>query len=153
MEVVTQQVLTLKNAQQIALAVVEAARSVLKLGESDRLDINIAICDAGGQLVLFERHGQAKFTGIQLVMNKAYTAAGHRVETSQWTGVTMQVLGNLEAANNHRFCSIGGGVPIRQGASSSSMLILGGLGVGGGSALQDEEIAHQALASLGLDKP
>ncbi|ORY78172.1 hypothetical protein BCR37DRAFT_382433 [Protomyces lactucae-debilis] len=147
MEVIStrmQATLTIEGARKLAAAAIDCAREILSKEEDTRLDLNIAICDAGGNLLLFERHGQAKITGIQLVMNKAFTAAGHQANTSLWSSVDAQVLKNLEAANGNRFCSIGGGVPIR----GLGGVLLGGIGIGGGSAQQDEAIAIAAVFEL-----
>jgi uncharacterized protein GlcG (DUF336 family) len=46
--------------------------------------MNIAIVDASIFLLHFERMAGAKLTSIDIAMNKAFTAAGHRIPTSAY---------------------------------------------------------------------
>ena len=45
------------------------------------LDMNIAIVDASTHLLAFSRMPNAKITSIGIAMDKAFTAAGHKVGT------------------------------------------------------------------------
>jgi uncharacterized protein GlcG (DUF336 family) len=45
------------------------------------LDMNIAIVDASTHLLAFSRMPEAKITSIGIAMDKAFTAAGHKVGT------------------------------------------------------------------------
>jgi len=109
--------------------------------------VNIAVTDAAGLMVGFLRMNGAPLHSIDIALDKAYTASGFGLPTSQWT----------EALKHHspavgqglvarpRFVAFGGGLPIvHQGER------IGGIGVSGGSEQQDEEIAQAGLAVLNL---
>jgi uncharacterized protein GlcG (DUF336 family) len=48
-------------------------------------DFNIALVDATLHLVHFVRMPNAKLTSIDIAINKAFTAAGHRMPTALYT--------------------------------------------------------------------
>jgi len=108
--------------------------------------INVAVCDASGLLVAFLRMPLSFPQSIELAIDKARTAAGFGFPTSKW----MSVCGEDEAmklgfSSRAGLIVFGGGVPIRRGER-----VVGGIGVSGASAAQDEECARAALAALGL---
>ena len=108
--------------------------------------INVAVCDASGLLVAFLRMPLSFPQSIELAIDKARTAAGFGVPTSTW----MAEFGEDEAlkiglASRKGVVVFGGGLPIRRGE-----LVIGGIGVSGASAAQDEECARAALAALSL---
>ena len=126
-----------------ALRAVEAAlRHATKLG----VRVNVAVVDAGGLLAGFARMAGAPLHSIDIAIDKAYTAAGFGFSTAQWAGILRGDealrLGMPERPRNVVF---GGGLPIREGGA-----LIGGIGVSGGSAEQDEECARAGLAALGL---
>jgi uncharacterized protein GlcG (DUF336 family) len=58
---------------------------------------------------------RAKLTSVQIAIDKAFTAAGHRVPTSTYTGKNFLPGGpayGIHNSNGGRFCIIGGGLPI-----------------------------------------
>jgi uncharacterized protein GlcG (DUF336 family) len=69
-----------KNQPQLTL---QGARIALSAAESHAKTIgvpmNIAIVDASTHLLAFARMDGAKITSISIAMDKAFTAAGHRV--------------------------------------------------------------------------
>lgn len=108
--------------------------------------INVAITDSGGVLAGFLRMPGAFLHSIDIAIDKAYTAASFGFPTSQW----MSVLANDEAlkvglVERPRLVVFGGGLPIVDNG-----MRIGGIGVSGGSAEQDEECARAGLAAIGL---
>ena len=109
--------------------------------------INVAVTDASGVLAAFLRMPNAFLHSIDIAIDKAYTAASFGFPTSQWP----QVLAGDEALRlglplRPRLVVFGGGLPIAvEGAR------LGGIGVSGGSAEQDEACARAGLQALGLN--
>ena len=100
---------------------------------------NIAITDSHTHLLAFTRMDGAKITSINIAMDKAFTASGHRIPTSLykdnvWPGGVAFGLGNT---NGGRFCTIGGGVPIQDEEGN----VLGAIGCSTGTPAQDEEVA------------
>jgi len=76
--------------------------------------MNIAVVDATLHLLSFARLPGAKLTSIDIAINKAFTAAGHRVPThtykeAVWPGGAAY---GIENSNGGRFTVIGGGLPI-----------------------------------------
>jgi uncharacterized protein GlcG (DUF336 family) len=87
---------------------------------------------------------------VDIAIDKAYTAASFGFPTSQW----MSLLAQDEAlrigiVQRPRLVVFGGGLPIRRPAAEGGALI-GGIGVSGGSAEQDEACARAGLQAVGL---
>jgi uncharacterized protein GlcG (DUF336 family) len=105
----------------------------------------IAIVDHSGLLKAFHRmDGLDRAVTVGLVQDKAYTAASFRTPTHQLGENAAEnpvFLASLTAIPN--FTLIGGGYPITEGD-----VVVGGIGVGGGSPEQDMEVAEAALAAL-----
>ncbi|KAF2268894.1 DUF336-domain-containing protein [Lojkania enalia] len=126
--------LTLSGAR-IALAAAET--HALEIG----VPMNIAIVDSSLHLLAFTRMDNAKLTSINIALDKAFTAAGHRISTSSyrenvWPG---GVAFGINNTNSGRFCTIGGGVPILDEEGK----ILGAIGCSTGTPVQDEEVASK----------
>lgn len=106
----------------------------------------IAIVDGIGMLKAFHRmDGLDRMVTVDLVQRKAYTAASFRSPThmlAQNAAENAPFLSSL--VNIPNFTLIGGGYPIMDGD-----VVIGGIGVGGGSAEQDMQVAEAALASIG----
>jgi uncharacterized protein GlcG (DUF336 family) len=119
--------------------------AVAKAGELG-IRVNAAVTDASGVLAAFLRMPGAFVQSVDIAIDKAYTAAGFGFATSQWADV---LRGNealrLGMPQRPRNVVFGGGLPIREGGA-----LIGGIGVSGGSAEQDEACARAGLAALGL---
>ena len=88
----------------------------------------------------------AKLTSIQIAIDKAFTAAGHRVPTSNYKGQNFLPGGaayGIHNSNGGRFCIIGGGVPI-----SVDGAVVGAIGVSTGTPAQDEEVAKAGVEAV-----
>lgn len=131
------------TAEAANTAVVAAVAKASELG----LRINVGVTDASGVLAAFLRMPGAFLHSVDIAVDKAYTAAGFGFPTSQWPGM---LAGNdaLRWGMPHRprIVVFGGGLPIREGG-----VLIGGIGVSGGSAEEDEICARAGLAALGLD--
>ncbi len=126
-----------------ATAAVQAA--VAKAAELG-IRINAAVTDGSGVLAAFLRMPGAFVPSVDIAIDKAYTAAGFGFATSQWP----QILADDEALRlglpqRPRIVVFGGGLPMRDGGQ-----LIGGIGVSGGSAEQDEICARAGLAAIGL---
>src|SRR5215469_295208 len=108
--------------------------------------VSIAIVDAGGHLVLFERmmspYGWA--TG-NISIAKASTAVMFNQSTdavAQWGAGIPGFASSMAAMTEGKFIMAAGGWPIRMGGAT-----IGGIGVSGGNAPgRDDEIARAGLA-------
>lgn len=123
-----------------------AAAAVRWAQEAD-IRVNVAVVDAGGNLVAFLRMPGAFLHSIDIAIDKAYTAAGFGLPTSAWSRVLAQ---DSEAVRSGipmrpRMVCFGGGLPVRHEGR-----LIGGIGVSGGSELEDEACARAGLAAVGL---
>ena len=108
--------------------------------------INVAITDSSGTLAGFLRMPGAFLHSIDIAIDKAYTSASFGFPTSQW----MKILEGDAALKaglplRPRLVIFGGGLPIVENG-----VRIGGIGVSGGSAEQDEECARAGLKAIGL---
>lgn len=126
-------------AHAAVAAAVEHARS---LG----IAINVAVVDGSGTLMAFLRMNGAFLHSIDIAIDKAYTAASFGFPTSKWGGVIGDdELLRIGLNQRKRLVLFGGGLPLCEHDRR-----IGGIGVSGGSAEQDEACARAALVALGL---
>jgi uncharacterized protein GlcG (DUF336 family) len=129
--------LTMDKAQSIIEAAVEKAK---KLGQP----MNIAIVDAGTNLMAFARMDGAWLGSIDVAINKAFTAKAFDISTLELGSNSQpgrQFFG-INASNHGRVMIFAGGVPIKVNGQ-----IVGAVGVSGGSGEQDQAVAEAAAAS------
>ena len=131
-----------------AEAAATAVQAAVRHAEANGWKINAAVCDRGGNLMAFLRIPGAYIHSIQIAIDKAYTAASFGLPTAQW----MSILAQDEALRiglvaRPRLVVFGGGLPIREHG-----VLIGGIGVSGGSAEQDAACAQAGIEALGLDR-
>src|SRR5258708_24359860 len=112
--------------------------------------MNIAVVDAGGNLVAHGRMDNARIGAIDIAINKAWSARAFDMETAE-LGRYSQPGGpffGIHASNGGRVMLLAGGVPLRRADR-----IIGALGVSGGAGEDDSRGAPggvDALMSEGL---
>src|SRR5271170_3181801 len=118
----------------IAAAVAEAKKRDWKM--------NVAVADAGGNLVAFQRMDSAMLAAIQIAGHKARAAATFRRETKVFEdGINLMHLNYLLAFDG--IIASRGGIPlIEQG------LIIGAIGCSGGADSQDEIVSKAGVAVM-----
>ena len=131
------------TAEAAAQAVAAAVAHAGTLG----VCINAAVTDGAGTLMAFLRMPGAFVHSVEIAIDKAYTAAGFGFPTSKWP----QILAGDEALRlgmpqRPRLVVFGGGLPLRDGGD-----LIGGIGVSGASAEQDEACARAGLKAIGLE--
>jgi uncharacterized protein GlcG (DUF336 family) len=109
------------------------------------LRLSIAVADAGGHLLVFDRAEDANLATIDIAIKKARTAVYFRAATRHLTA-PMQPGGSVYTAEltSGGLVAIPGGVPI----TDSDGRVIGAIGISGGSSEQDDTIAMAALESL-----
>ncbi|KAK6430623.1 hypothetical protein LTR95_013216 [Oleoguttula sp. CCFEE 5521] len=114
------------------------------------IDFNIALVDSTLHLLHFTRMPTAKLTSISISIDKAFTASGHRLPTSNYTnGPAAKNFSpggaayGIHNSNGGRFTLIGGGIPISVGGS-----VVGAIGVSTGTPAQDEEVAKAGVEAV-----
>ena len=130
--------LTLYAAQVASTACEAKALSI-------QVPMNIAIVDATTHLLSFSRMQGAKLTSIDISINKAFTAAGHKVATHTykemvWPGGAAFGINN---SNGGRFTVIGGGLPIKVDGE-----VVGAIGCSTGTPAQDQEVAQAGVDAV-----
>jgi uncharacterized protein GlcG (DUF336 family) len=130
--------ITLSAARRIIAAAEQKAREI---GQP----MNIAVVDAGGNLVSYVRMDDAWIASINISINKAFTARAFDLATSQLAENSQpgrQFFG-IHASNHGRIMIFAGGVPLRRSGS-----VIGAIGVSGGSGTQDETVANAGAAAF-----
>lgn len=104
--------------------------------------MNIAVSDSGGSLVAFQRMDGAMLASIQIAEHKARAAATFRRETKAFEdGINLMHLNYLLAFDG--IIASRGGIPlIEQG------MIIGAIGVSGGTDSQDEIVSKAGAAVI-----
>src|SRR5215472_15982284 len=129
---------TLKDARRVIAAAEQKAESI---GQP----MNIAVVDAGGNLVAHVRMDKAWMGSVDIAINKAWTARAFDISTSQLAEVSQsgdQFFG-IHASNHGRVMIFAGGIPLKRGGD-----VVGGIGVSGGSGEQDQSVAEAGAAAL-----
>lgn len=103
----------------------------------------IVIVDASGELLAEIRMTGAKYLSRASARTKARTAASIGAPSD---AIPEAVRPHIAAATQGQVTGLGGGLPIRVGAT-----LLGGIGVGSGSPDQDIAVAKAALAAIGAE--
>lgn len=129
------------TAQQAA-SIVEAARE--KAAAEDIL-INIAVVDAGANLKAFLRMDGSYLGSIDVAIKKAKTARYFDAATGDLGKITQpgEAIYNIELSNGG-LITFPGGLPIKD----KSGMIIGAIGISGGTIEQDHNIAVAAAKSI-----
>lgn len=127
-------------------ATAAACAAAVAHAESLGIRINVAVTDPAGLLMGFLRMPGAFVHSIDIAIDKAYTAAGFGFPTSQWSAILSgdEAL-RIGMPHRDRLVVFGGGVPIKENDD-----LIGGIGVSGGSAEEDEACALAGLQAIGL---
>ncbi len=131
--------LTLAAARRM-IAAVEAEAAAMKVAMS------VAVVDAGDQLVAFARMDGADLVGVQLAQDKAYTALVNRMPTRDLAplvqpGAEFYGYDSLAAG---RMVVFAGGMPLERDG-----VLVGAVGVSGGSAEEDQRAVDAAVQAFG----
>ncbi|KAK5169552.1 uncharacterized protein LTR77_005528 [Saxophila tyrrhenica] len=136
--------------RQVPMLSLEAAKVAAEAAEAKAkemgMDFNIALVDSTTHLLHFTRMPTAKLTSIQISIDKAFTAAGHRAPTSTYQNKNFLPGGpafGIHNSNQGRFSIIGGGVPIEVDGT-----VVGAIGVSTGTPAQDMEVARAGVEAV-----
>lgn len=129
--------LTLEEASRIIAAAIEKADQI-------GVGMNIAVCDAGGRLVAFQRMDNAIWAGVYGSQGKAVASAAFGRPSGDLTErANHPTLRGIVAAEGDHMMLGQGGVPILRDGR-----VVGACGVGGGSAQEDEDCARAGVEAL-----
>lgn len=123
---------------EAALKIINAAK--IKAKEIG-VPMNIAVVDEGCNLVAFERMDGAWLGSIDISQGKAYTARAFNMSTKELSKVAQPggPLFGIHASNQGRLIIFAGGIPLKKDG-----LVVGAVGVSGGTIEQDETVALAA---------
>jgi uncharacterized protein GlcG (DUF336 family) len=132
----TYETITLEDAKRM-LSAAEAKAS------SPGIAYNVAVVDAGGHLVAFQRQNGALIGGIDLAINKAVTARIFEKATSGLARLAQsgEPLFGIQESNSGKVVIFGGGVPIVFRGN-----VVGAVGASAGTVEQDIAVAEAAIA-------
>lgn len=129
---------TLNDARRVIAA---AEKKALEIGQP----MNIAVADAGGNLVAHVRMDGAWIGSIDISIKKAYTARAFDIATKDLATHSQsggQFFG-INTSNDCRIMIFAGGVPLKQNGT-----VLGAIGVSGGLGEQDHLVAEAGSAAF-----
>jgi uncharacterized protein GlcG (DUF336 family) len=123
---------TLQDARRVIDA---AEQQATKIGQP----MNIAVADAGGNLVAHVRMDGAWMGSVDISIKKAWTARAFDIETKALAKLAQpgEDFFGIHASNDGRVMIFAGGIPLRRDGK-----VVGAIGVSGGSGKQDHEVAE-----------
>jgi uncharacterized protein GlcG (DUF336 family) len=125
------------------------ARRMIAAAEKKAAEIgqpmNIAVVDAGANLIAHVRMDGAWIGSIDISINKAYTSRAFDISTkdlAQHSQSGGQFFG-IHVSNSGRIMIFAGGIPLKRDGKT-----VGAIGVSGGSGQQDHAVAEAGAAAL-----
>lgn len=105
----------------------------------------ISICGPEGNMIAVHTMEDAYLASFDISIKKAYTSVAVKMSTMELSRLAQpgQTFYGIEGTDGGRIVILGGGIPLRFRGK-----IIGGLGVSGGSAEEDHEIASYAAEIL-----
>ena len=128
----------LADARRVIAA---AQRKAEELGQP----MNVAVVDEGGNLIAFERMANAWLGSIDISQKKAWTSRAFDITTKDLGANSQsgdQFFG-IHASNDGKVMIFAGGIPLKVEGR-----VVGGIGVSGGSGVQDHAVAEAGASAL-----
>lgn len=130
--------ITLNDARRVIAA---AEKKAAEIGQP----MNIAVADAGGNLIAHVRMDNAWLGSVDISIKKAWTSRAFDIATKDLAEHSQsggQFFG-INASNNGKVMIFAGGIPIKKHGR-----VVGAIGVSGGSGKQDHEVAEAGVAEF-----
>ena len=124
--------ITLQDAKRVIAA---AEQKATEAGQPQ----NIAVVDAGGNLVAFVRMDKAWLGSIDIATKKAFTARAFDISTKELSKLAQpgDDFYGIHASNDGKIMIFAGGIPLKRGEE-----VVGAIGVSGGTGAQDQKVAE-----------
>ncbi|HLU58071.1 MAG TPA: heme-binding protein [Pseudonocardia sp.] len=125
------------------------ARRVIAAAEAKADEIgqpmNVAVVDAGGNLVAHVRMDGAWLGSVDISINKAWTSRAFDITTKELGENSQpgQDFYGINASNEGKVMIFAGGIPLARDGRT-----VGAVGVSGGTGAQDHSVAEAAAASF-----
>ncbi len=123
------------------------ARRIIAASEKKATELsqpkNIAVADAGGNLIAHVRMDGAWIGSIDISIKKAFTSRAFDISTKDLAKLAQsgQPFFGIQASNDGRVMTFAGGIPLKRDGQ-----IVGAIGVSGGSGEQDQAVAEAGVA-------
>lgn len=130
--------ITLADARRIIAA---AEKKAEEIGQP----MNIAVVDAGGNLVAHVRMDKAWMGSVDISIKKAWTSRAFDISTKELAELSQsgdQFFG-IHASNGGKVMIFAGGIPLKRGEE-----VVGAVGVSGGLGKQDQAVAEAGAAAF-----
>ena len=125
----------------------EKARKIIRAGEKKAKEMNLpavfAIVNSEGNLIIEERMDNAILVSIDVAYKKAYTAAALKLNTEDLTALVQPGAMFYGLQSDPKYIVFGGGMLLKVDGK-----IIGAVGVSGGSAQEDMEIARACVKAF-----
>ena len=129
--------LTLAEANTIVQGALDRAREM-------NIRISVAVCDAGGRLMAFNRMDNAIWASVYGCQGKAIASVAFgRASGELAERAGSPIVQGIAAAEGGHMIPSQGAVPIARNG-----VVVGACGVGGGTAQQDEDCARAGVAKV-----
>jgi glc operon protein GlcG len=132
----TTKYITLDAAQKMMAAAEAEARN-------NNWNVAIAILDAGGSLILFQKFDDTQLGSVNIAIGKARTAVNFKRPS--------KAMEEVIAGGRNAFLAVDGLTPLQGGLPvMAEGKLIGAVGVSGVLSVQDEQVAQAAINALGL---
>ena len=130
---------------QSASGLQKALAAAFAKAEALGVAVNIAVVDGGGNLAAFLRMPGAFLASTDIAIDKAWTANSFGMSTAEFSQMLEGEVAPVREGllRRPRVTVSPGGLPVLQDGQ-----LIGGIGVSGASAAQDEDIAMCGLKAL-----
>ncbi len=136
-------------SQQLQSLTLADARMMIAAGESkaDELGVpyNLAVVDAGGNLITHARMDGAWLGSIDISIQKAWTARAFDMATEDLAKMAQsgKPLFGINSTNRDKVVIFAGGMPVKVGET-----VIGAVGASGGTVDQDQKVVEAAVEGL-----
>ena len=141
MELVSEKLSSIDMDNNLSL---EKARKIIRAGERKAKEMNIAavfaVVNPEGNLIIEERMDNAILVSVEVAYKKAYTAAALKLNTEDLTALVQPGAMFYGLQSDPKYIVFGGGMLLKINGK-----IVGAVGVSGGSAQEDMEIAKACV--------
>ncbi len=125
----------------------EKARKIIRAGEKKAKEMNLsavfAVVNSEGNLIIEERMDNAILVSVEVAYKKAYTAAALKLNTQDLTALVQPGAMFYGLQSDPKYIVFGGGMLLKVDGK-----IVGAVGVSGGSAQEDMEIAKACVKAF-----
>lgn len=135
--------------QQLSSLTLADARRMIAAAEAKAQELgvpyNLAVVDAGGNLIAHVRMDGAWLGSIDISIHKAWTARAFDMPTQDLAKMAQsgKPLFGIHVTNHEKVVIFAGGMPVKSGST-----VIGAVGASGGTVDQDEKVVEAGVAAF-----